>query len=864
MTPLSPEGAARTVVPSAHGTAESAVHRSVDRTGTARSSFPDGEAANGRSAQCDQLTTLRVVRVDAMGVVVRQLPDTRAVPEDSDTPPAGQAIVAHEPAFVRSIVPMLVVDEDLTIVVANEAAHRMLGVADLRSRDLIGFHSPESAARARHNAGRLRTGQVSHTEREGLLISDAGERLVVEIRADPMVEIGDGRFHLIQMRDVTDMREQERALVAGERMYRDVVENLPNSTVLSFDRDLRIRVLGGALIQRFGYDISDVRGRPLHEVLPPVAVLPMEEPIRAALRGEATEIDYTSPQTDVRYRVRGRPIRSADGRVVGGLILSEDVSAERLRQAQLEQTQELSHVGTCRYDIGSGWDFDRKLLELLGVDTTEQALRSVEDLVVPADRWRTRERYRRVLAEGGRASLEYRLRHGRTGELRHVRAVCDAVVDPAGDLLRAVITHADVTEAVYSRQTAEAARAAAAQSRTVLLRRISDLLSTDRHSPAEKLERITDVAMAGLGDGAMLRIMQQDGRGVDSTAVAHPDPAVRELLASVAARSCDAERAGRPTRRPAGTNATAWAGAHRIRYMPALDDVVGHFIAVPVRHAGEVLGVLSVFRREPERPFGKDDEDLLQVLADRVGTTVIEHRAEAWADQQRSECTAIAGRLLQLTVEQRELLDQLAEVEERERVLLAEAIHDDPMQLIIAVAMRLETLGLRSGEPDEALEELIQTLEAAVDRLRTLITALTPPDLTDGLGPALRRLAKGIFTGTETEVHCAGPDHVALTKTRKQTAYRILREALVNARTHARATNVDLTLARSGSSVVITVTDDGVGTGSLESAPGRLGMVTMRARAAAEGCSLTVHSVPGEGTTVTLVVPMDGPTASGV
>lgn len=796
---------------------------------------------------------------------MRQLPDTRPVPEDSDTATAGQVTMAHEPAFVRSIVPMLVVDENLIIVVANEAAHRMVGVADLRNRNLIDFHSPESAARARQSAGRLRSGQVSHIEREGVLISDAGEQLVVEIRADPIASIEQGRFHLLQMRDVTDIREQVRALVAGERMYRDVVENLPNSTVVSFDRDLRIQVLGGALIQRFGYDISDVRGRPLHEVLPPVALVPMEESIRAALRGEATEIDYTSPQTDSRYRVLGRPIASADGRIVGGLILSEDVSAERLRQAQLEQTQELSHVGTCRYDVGSGWEFDHKLLELLGVDTTEQAVRSVDDLVVPADRGRTREQYARVLAEGGRASLEYRLRHGRTGELRHVRAVCDAVVDPAGELLRAVITHADVTEAVYSRRTAEAARAAAAQSRTVLLRRISDLLATDRHSPAEKLERITDVAMAGLGDGAMLRIMRPDGRDVETNTVAHSDAAARELLVSVAARSYDdAEPGGGPTRRPAGTGAAAWADAHRIRYTPELDNVVGQFIAVPVRHGGAVLGVLSVFRRESERPYGKDDEDLLQVLADRVGTTVIEGRAEAWAEQQRSERTAIAGRLLQLNTEQRELLDQLADVEERERVLLAEAIHDDPMQLIIAVAMRLETIGLRSGEPDEALEELIQTLEAAVDRLRTLITALTPPDLTDGLGPALRRLAKGIFMGTETEVHCTGPDHVALTRARKQTAYRILREALVNARKHARAANVDLALVGDGSSVVITVTDDGVGTDSLESAPGRLGMVTMRARAAAEGCSLTVHSVPGEGTTVTLVVPVDGPTGSAV
>ena len=790
------------------------------------------------------------------------LPGGREVPENADVPP-GRLEVAHEPAFVRSIVPMLVVDEDLTIVVANLAAHRMLGVADLRGRDLTAFHTPESAAQARRNAARLRAGQVSHNERDGVLVSANGARLIVEIRADPMTDRGNRQFHLLQMRDVTEIREHERALVAGERMYRDVVENLPNSTVLSFDQDLGIRVLGGALIRRFGYDIGDVRGRPLPEVLPPAALTPMEGPIREALLGRASDVDYRSPQTDARYRIRGRPVRSPDGRIVGGIILSEDVSAERLRQAQLEQTQELSNVGTCRYEVGTGWEFDRKLLDLLGVDTNEQALRSVDDLVVAVDRGRTRERFARVLAEGGRDGMEYRLRHGRSGELRHVRAVCDAVVDPGGELLRAVITHADITEAVHSRRTAEAARAAAARKRTVLLRRISDLLATDRHSLAEKLERIVDVAAAGLGDGALLRIMRPDGHGVESSTVAHVDPAIRELLVAGARDSTDHGGPGiRATRRPVGTDAAGWVGGQLIPRSAALDHVIGDDVVVPVRHAGAVLGVFGVFRGRSGPPYAQEDEDLLQVLADRVGTAISEGRAEAWAEQQRSERTAIAGRLLQQTVEQRELLDQLAEVEERERVLLAEAIHDDPMQLIIAVAMRLETLGLRLGEPDDVFEELIESLEAAVDRLRTLITALTPPDLDGGLGPALRRLANGIFTGTGTVVHCVGPDHVALTTARKQTAYRILREALVNARRHARAANVELAITCAGSSVVITVADDGVGADRPESTPDRLGLVTMRARAAAEGCSLTVRSAPGRGTTVTLVVPADGPSAS--
>lgn len=818
--------------------------------------------------------------------MVRQVPQTREVGRSTTERPDGPA-VAGEPAFLRSIVAMFVVDRTQTIVAANRAAHALLAVKDLCGQVITDFYPPESIAQARVNAARLQSGAVSHYEREGDMISAAGDRLIVQIRVDPLPEEGDDRFRLVQMRDVTDIRSHQQALAASERMYRDVVQTLPHCTVVSFDQHLRTLVLGGDLARDLldgvngvagvegvngveGVEGPDaVNGRPLREVLPEVVLAPMAESIRATLRGHTTDIDYVCPYLNTQYRVRGRPLTAPDGRVIGGIVLSEDISSERVRQAQLEQTQELSHVGTCRFDLGSGWVFDRKLLTLIGVDTTEQGMRLLDEMIVPADRERVRAVLDRVFTGGGRATMEYRMHHGRTGELRHVRTVCETYVDPAGTMLRAVITHADITDVVYTRRTVEAARVAVAQARTDLLRRVSDLLAGDHRSPAGQRERITDVVMAGLGDGAALTIMRPDRPEVESDTVAHVDPAARELLLSALSRTVpDTAPISRETGRETGRDAdcavadcaaAGWADAHLIRRNPAVDGVVSRYLAVPVRHAGTVLGVLSVFRGPAGPPYVREDADLLQVLADRVGAAISDTRAQTRAEKQRREHTAIAGRLLQLDAEQRELIDQLTEVEERERVLLAEAIHDDPMQLIIAVAMRLETLGLRSGEPPAEVEELIGNLEVAIGRLRTLIAALSPPDLTDGLGSSLRRLAAGIFVGTRTVVRWSGQDHAPLSTSRKQAAYRILREALVNARKHAGATTVDLALSCDDAGVVVTVVDDGVGTAQVESTGGRLGMVTMRARAAAEGCTLTVCSEPGRGTTVRLVVPTEGP-----
>jgi signal transduction histidine kinase len=297
----------------------------------------------------------------------------------------------------------------------------------------------------------------------------------------------------------------------------------------------------------------------------------------------------------------------------------------------------------------------------------------------------------------------------------------------------------------------------------------------------------------------------------------------------------------------------------RLGCRPSADIV--HFISAPVRHDGVVLGQLCVYRRERDEPYQVGDDDLIQVLADRLGSAIADNRVRELLARQRTEAMAIAGRLQELTAEQRELLDQLASVEERERTLLAEAIHDGPLQLVVGVKMRIDGNGrrARSISNHDETQRLADLLETAIQQLRTLVIALTPPDLSEGLGVALRNLAEGIFIGTPTQVTVHGPAHVHLTPQTKGNAYRILREAMVNARKHARAQHVVLDLQESDNTVTARLTDDGAGAESLHAGTGHLGMATMRARSHAEGGRLVITSTPGEGTTVTLTLPTAQP-----
>ena len=192
-----------------------------------------------------------------------------------------------------------------------------------------------------------------------------------------------------------------------------------------------------------------------------------------------------------------------------------------------------------------------------------------------------------------------------------------------------------------------------------------------------------------------------------------------------------------------------------------------------------------------------------------------------------------------------------------ERSLLAEVIHDEPIQLIVAAMLRVDNLSKRQSTADAAeLDRAATLLEAAVDRLRNLIVvALTPPDLSIDLAVALRELAEGIFIGSVT-FEMYGNAHTRLTDAAKSAAYRILREALVNVPKHAAARNVTVRLDERDGMVEFALTDDGIGAESLEAGPGHLGLATMHARADAEGGHIRISAKAGEGTTVTLALPV--------
>lgn len=630
--------------------------------------------------------------------------------------------------------------------------------------------------------------------------------------------------------------------------------------MLLVDTGLEIAAANPAAEQLFGTDpilgrsVTDFRGADLTGqsdrspcwFAPPHAGEPTA-PGATRSTGAIKSIQVTVSGATLHLEVSVTAVHAPDGEQYFLAQLRDLTPEVRVRgHRQPADGNALGSWGSCYFDRRTGWSVEASLLALWGVAPSAVVTGLPEQIVPAAERAVLGRQWQIAVGAAGRHSLAYTIVRPGTGDRRQFHCIVETVLDVEGALDRADATHIDVTDTLAGREPVQRQQAIAAHSRLQLIRRIGDTLAAGQLPADELIQRIAGLATAALGDGVVLRNRAWDQSAVEWNLVTHPDDAVRSAMIAALDGSPDGERLGFETQNsghpwPRGTDS------------PVLRpfDGLAHFIAAPLRHNGSVLGQMAVFRTDPAAPYQVGDDDLLQVLADAAGAVIAAARARQAADDDRDlRFAALAGR-------QQELLETLAGIETRERSMLAESIHDEPIQRIVAAMLRLDNLALDLDDTvREEMDRIAVQLEMAVSWLRNLIVvALSPYELRSGLEPALAALADGIFTGTPTVFTVTSSQPVALTLAAREAAYRILREGLMNVRKHAQATRVTLELEERAHWVRLTLTDNGIGAGSLDAGAGHFGIATMRARADAESGVLTIDSSPGHGTVVGLVLP---------
>lgn len=211
--------------------------------------------------------------------------------------------------------------------------------------------------------------------------------------------------------------------------------------------------------------------------------------------------------------------------------------------------------------------------------------------------------------------------------------------------------------------------------------------------------------------------------------------------------------------------------------------------------------------------------------------------------------------------------ERIIQMEEDARKSLVRDLHDVPTQTISAVAMRLRiAMRMMEKTPEDVLPELAGIEEMtlrATEEIRHVLFKLRPLALeSQGLSAALHQLAEKLQkTYGQAVAMRITPDVERVMDENKQGAlFYLIEEAVNNARKYAQAKLISVTIQRQDDTMIIRIADNGVGFNTdAKSNDGRdhFGMINMRERAELIDGTLTVKSVIGRGTTITVLIPVD-------
>jgi signal transduction histidine kinase len=225
-----------------------------------------------------------------------------------------------------------------------------------------------------------------------------------------------------------------------------------------------------------------------------------------------------------------------------------------------------------------------------------------------------------------------------------------------------------------------------------------------------------------------------------------------------------------------------------------------------------------------------------------------------------SDRVAAQNELQRLADVRQHLLDRLVQAQEDERARIAADVHDDSVQALAAVELRLGLLRRQLAESPAELRDTAETLSTtvreAIGRLRTLLFDLESPAVEADLATALGVAAANTFED-RVSWHIDGDTDLDVPQGQRVTAYRIAKEAMANVVRHAGARRVVITLARTDGGFEVVVDDDGRGfdPAAVEARPGHLGIPAMADRAIIAGGRLDLERLAEGGMRVRLWLP---------
>ncbi|HEX6452818.1 MAG TPA: PAS domain S-box protein [Trebonia sp.] len=511
----------------------------------------------------------------------------------------------------------------------------------------------------------------------------------------------------------------------------------------------------------------------------------------------------------------------AAGLAVAGLTAALGINAARRARAQ----NELDRIFTLSSDLIAVADFEGHFTrvnpaveQILGYTPEEFLARPYIELVHPDDREKTIAAAERV--QQGHTVTAFETRYVRKDGSYRVLEWTSIPV------LQQRLTYAvarDVTERRRAEsQLRRVAREQAARRRVATLIARGEPPTEVFAAVAEEVKRLLDAQATAIGQ-----------RDPDGIVIVASSGTAREILPRGCHLPLDGDwaltmvaRTGGPVRLDERDSSSREPRALRLG--------IHCTVAVPIMVGGSLWGAIAAGTSR-ER-FADDAEQRMTEFTELVATAI------ANADS-RSQLAASRRRIVTAS-------DQTRRRIERD-------LHDGTQQRLVSLVLAMRAAAADvPAERDDLRGELsrISTgLADAVTELREISRGIHPAILSQGgLGPALRTLARRsaipIDLHTTKDVRLPEPVEVAV--------YYVASEALANAAKYAQAASIEVSLATSDGSLLLSICDDGVGGAK----PGRgSGLVGLQDRIEALGGTITIESPPGGGTSILVTLPLEGP-----
>lgn len=640
-------------------------------------------------------------------------------------------------------------------------------------------------------------------------------------------------------RDITERKRTDDLIRESEERFRLLVQN-SSDVITVIDAEGTIRYVSPAIERTMGYRPEEVIGRSVFGYL-----LPDDLDRGRGLFAEISSRPGVYPPVEVRVPDKDGLVRYLevvannllDDPTVRGIVVNQrDITDRRLVEETLRESEgryrtvvRQAAEGIFLVDVET-----KRILEantayrgLLGYSVQEIAGLRLYD-VVAHDR-ESVDRYLRQVLEQRVYYIGERQHRRKDGSLVDVE-VSSSVIHYGGREALCIVTH-DVTA---RKQTEEALRRSL--DALLALYETGQILSStlEREQIGSKLLQIVRRVSNPTAAAISLRDDQRELQVWRSIGPNEVLTAARRDLKLATARS-----------EALGTGGYRWSRSQ------TLDAESAHFVGLflPLRVRDRIIGVLEVYGSEIL--LENEQVDTLSSLASQAAIALENARLYEELAERECELHDLVGRML------------TSQEEERRRV--AYEVHDGLTQVAIAAYQQLQNFAddhpPASAREREDLDEAVDLVQQTVGEARRVIADLRPTALDDlGLAAAVRvqveRLrAEGYSVRYEESL--GGKRLPAALET---ALFRIAQEALTNARKHAGAALLHVTLERSEKTVCLEVRDWGRGFNpnlSTNGGPGeRVGLSSMRERAALVGGDLRILSEPGTGTSVAAEIPL--------